>query len=76
MGVLITAIALSVAAGVALSIAVGPAFLGIVGLALVAVVVWFLAAGGTRRSFRDRLDDAERPELLGPGGPDDPDRLR
>jgi hypothetical protein len=59
-------------------IALGTVFGGpIVGLILGVVVVvgalvWFLALGGSKTTAGEVARQAPDPELLGPGGPDDP----
>jgi hypothetical protein len=57
---------------------------GLIGAILVlvlggAVIAWLLLAGATRQAPSDvarRTEKAEKPELLGPGGPDDPTARR
>jgi hypothetical protein len=50
---------------------------GLVGAALliaagIGLVAWLVASGASGRAAGGAARDAEKPELLGPGGPDDP----
>lgn len=52
---------------------------GLIGSAIViaggiALVAWLLASGASRRAPSEIIRDTDNPELLGPGGPDDPGR--
>ena len=52
---------------------------GLIGSAVVAalgigVIGWMVLAGGTGRTPSDLAHETDTPELLGPGGPDDPGR--
>jgi len=38
------------------------------------VIVWLVVAGSSGRSTSEIVQETERQELLGPGGPDDPNR--
>ena len=75
MAVLIVFLILAVLIGFAVTLAVGwivivPAVLG------AAFVAWLATAFVRGRAPSDMLRRTRRPELLGPGGPDDPERGR
>jgi hypothetical protein len=68
-----------VAIGIAVLLAVLLPGAGLVGSVLViaggiAVIVWLLASGGSGKRPSEAIEETESPELLGPGGPDDPGR--
>jgi membrane protein implicated in regulation of membrane protease activity len=71
-------VAMVVAVLVALGLVLGGAFLAaLLVLAGIAVAVWIVRALARRRHPKtsvqgERTAEAENPELLGPGGPDDP----
>ena len=75
MAVLLIAVLIALAA--ALSFTLGVAWIAILPVLLVlGIVVWGATALGGRRSPSSVVRDTEKPELLGPGGPDDPDASR
>jgi hypothetical protein len=60
-----------------LTAGLGVPWLVIVSIAVVlAIGGWFGAAAATGTSPRNAVRRTQRPRLLGPGGPDDPDRPR
>lgn len=40
----------------------------------IGVAIWLAVTGGTGRTATDVAHEASNPDLLGPGGADDPDR--
>jgi hypothetical protein len=75
VGALIFFLVIAVLVGFALTLAVGwivilPVLIGL------AALVWAVTAFAKGQSPSDLLRRTRRPELLGPGGPDDPDRGR
>jgi len=75
VAVLIVFVVLAVLIGFAVTLAVGwivviPALLAL------AIVVWMGTAFVLGRAPSDIVRRTRRPELLGPGGPDDPERGR
>jgi hypothetical protein len=75
VAVLIIFFVLAVLIGFAVTLAVGWIVIIPVLVAL-AVLAWTGTAFVMGRTPSDMVRRARRPELLGPGGPDDPDRLR
>jgi hypothetical protein len=76
-----SAVALVVVGTVALAVLLavllpGAGFIGAIVVAVIglAVVIWLVSAGAARQAPSDVARSTEKPELLGPGGPDDPDR--
>jgi hypothetical protein len=63
--------AILVGTGVALGGAVMFVLLAIAGIA---VIVWFVGLLFSRRTVADVVREQPKADLLGPGGPDDPDR--
>jgi hypothetical protein len=64
-----------VALAVAFTLAIGFGPLAILPIVLaVGVLIWFFAAGASGRTPAQAVRRRQRPELLGPGGPDDPDQ--
>ena len=75
MAILVIAILLFLAAG--LAAVLGGGLLAILPLALAVVLGgWFVVTLASGRTPARAVRDTERPELLGPGGPDDPDASR
>ena len=75
MAVLIVFIVLAILIGFAVTLAVGWIVV-IPALFILAALVWFGTALAFKRAPSDMLRRTRRPELLGPGGPDDPERGR
>jgi len=68
---------LFLAVTIALFLIPGAALFGLLPLAAaVAIGIWMLLAVGSHMSLSQILRRTRRPELLGPGGPDDPERRR
>jgi hypothetical protein len=68
-----------VSLGLALLLAVLLPGAGLIASALViaagiATIAWLLASGASGRTPSDIARETETPELLGPSGPDEPDR--
>jgi uncharacterized membrane protein YbjE (DUF340 family) len=61
---------------VALAFAVGVGWIAVLPILVVAALAIWGALAFSRRSPRSVLAGARRPELLGPGGADDPDAGR
>jgi hypothetical protein len=58
---------------IGISLALGGPLVGlIVAVVALAAVVWFVAATVSRGRPSELVRETESPELLGPGGPDDP----
>jgi len=75
MTVLLVALLLLVGAG--LAAVLGAGWLAILPLVLaIGVGGWFVATLAGGRTPATAVRDTDHPELLGPGGPDDPDRNR
>jgi hypothetical protein len=70
-GAVIAAVASAVVAGILFAAGAGLFALVVIPIGL-AVAGWFIVSAGSGRTPRDVAREAERPELLGPGGPDDP----
>jgi len=75
VAVLITFLVLAILIGFAVTLAVGwivviPAVLAL------AVLVWLGTAFAMGRAPSEMVRRTHKPELLGPGGPDDPDAAR
>ena len=67
----------TVAAAVLLAVLLpGAGFIGAIVVVVLglAVVVWLISAGASRRAPSEMASRTEDPDLLGPGGPDDPGR--
>ena len=73
MGTLILFFVLAVILGTSLVLGAGPIAI-IPALAVLAVGVWMVTTFVKGRSPARAIRDVESPELLGPGGPDDPNR--
>lgn len=74
-----SAVALVVVATIAVAVALavllpGAGFIGAIVVAVIglAVVVWLVSAGASRRAPSEMASSTEEREFLGPGGPDDP----
>lgn len=71
-------LALALAVGAGLLFALGTPLFGglLLLLLLVGFVVWLVLLATSRRTASGAVREVggDRPELLGPGGPDDPDR--
>lgn len=69
-------LAFGVAAVLALALWASPFGAALLGILVVGVAVWLGAVRASDRSLSDavRRTGGRRVELLGPGGPDDPDR--
>jgi len=75
MTVLLVALLFLIAAG--LATVLGAGWFAIVPLILaVGVGGWFAMTLASGRTPATAVRDTDHPELLGPGGPDDPDRKR
>jgi hypothetical protein len=75
MGVLFLFLLLAIATALVFALGAGP--IAVVPLlAAVAAGVWLLFALSRGHTPGSAIRHADRPELLGPGGPDDPDRRR
>jgi hypothetical protein len=75
MAAFIFAFVLFVAAG--LTFALGVGWLAVIPLLIaVGVVIWGGMMVASGRTPADSVRESPRAELLGPGGPDDPDRNR
>ena len=73
MGTLILFLLLAVVLGTTIAFGIG--WLAIIpALAVLVVGVWMVSAFAKGRSPGRAVRAADGPELLGPGGPDDPDR--
>jgi hypothetical protein len=73
----VTAIILIVVAAaviIGLSLAFGGPLIGaiIAAVVIVGIIVWLVAASGSGRTPSEVTREVPEPELLGPGGPDDP----
>ena len=73
MGTLILFFVLAVILGTSLVLGAGPIAI-IPAVAVLAVGIWMIATFVRGRSPGDAVRNVESPELLGPGGPDDPNR--
>jgi hypothetical protein len=70
-------VALLLVLGAALAAVIGAGWLALLPLALaIGVGFWFVLTLVGGRTPATAVRDTKRPELLGPGGPDDPDRNR
>jgi hypothetical protein len=73
MAVLIVFLIVAVVVGFALTLAVGWIVIVPLVLLVVGALVWGRRAAASGRTPGDLVRGTRRPELLGPGGPDDPD---
>ena len=71
-GALIIVVLVAVVVGAAAALGAGPLVLVVVPL-LVGAVAYAVVFALSRRSPGDVARDTNKPEFLGPGGPDDPD---
>jgi hypothetical protein len=78
MATFLAGIGIAVVLGLVLTFVVGPAFLALVGIALLGAVVWWILAARVDAPVQEhvRRTPDEQPDLLGPGGADDPDAGR
>ena len=71
--VLVILVLVAATVGVAAALGAGPLVLIVVPVAL-GVALWFGVLAFSRRRPSEVTREASRPEFLGPGGPDDPER--
>jgi hypothetical protein len=70
-------VAVLLAITIGLFVTPGVGLLGLIPLAATIIVaVWVAMAFFGKRTPAQAVHETPRPELLGPGGPDDPDRSR
>ncbi len=74
MTALIVLFVIALMATFAVALGAGAVLLVLVFLALAAAVVWVGATFASGRRPSQAVRRTERPRLLGPGGPDDPER--
>ena len=68
------AVVLAVVGGLLLGLGVTLAGGIIAVLLFIGATIWLVLAASTRKTPAEATREVERPQLLGPGGPDDPDR--
>ena len=67
-------IGVAAAAVIALGLVFGGPIIGAIlaGVIIIGGIVWLLAAGGSRTTATEAVQETDEQEFLGPGGPDDP----